>query len=177
MRYLAVFLLGVIIGASMVNLLLSHQQEQLHLTIAELEQELTEANEEVANLKESLDKHSHKVITSIEPVITFNGNKYSEVEKRAATHELKQEIQDILAPLKGQEVDRLNPTLIPAMINGRIIKVNVRQFKLKVTLVLISDKLTVHVEAQELPDSSSSAVSLMEGCPATVAIKPEPIFP
>lgn len=73
--------------------------------------------------------------------------------------------------MKGQNVRRLNPALIPAMIDGRTVKVNGRQFKLKVTLLLISDKVIVHVQAQGLPASvSSSAVSLMAGCPANVAI-------
>ncbi|CEP65994.1 Uncharacterized [Moorella glycerini] len=171
MRYLAIFILGFLLGASLTNLLLARQQEQLHLARTELEQRLAAASEELVQLKENLDRESRQVIVAVEPVITFSGDRPPAVEGRAVTQSLTREIQDILAPLKGQEVRRLNPALVPAMIDGRTVKVNGRQFKLKVTLLLISDKVIVHVQAHGLPaSSSSSAVSLMAGCPATVAI-------
>ncbi|AKX94690.1 hypothetical protein MTHERMOG20_09310 [Moorella thermoacetica] len=171
MRYLAIFILGFLLGASLTNLFLARQQEQLHLARAELEQRLEAAGEELAQLKESLSQRRHQVIVAIEPVITFEGDRPTAVESRAATQAITREVQNILSPLKGQDVQRLNPALIPAMIDGRTIKVNGRQFKLKVTLLLISDKVIVHLQAQGLSSSSSSsATSLMAGCPAMVAI-------
>ncbi|WP_258359546.1 hypothetical protein [Moorella sulfitireducens (nom. illeg.)] len=171
MRYLVVFILGFLLGASLTNLLLARQQEQLHLARSELEQRLATANEELVQLKENLDRESRQVIVAIEPVIAFSGDRPPEVEGRAVTQAISREIQNILAPLKGQEVRRLNPALVPAMIDGRTVKANGRQYKLKVTLLLISDEVIIHVQAQGLSgSSSSSAVSLMAGCPATVAI-------
>lgn len=171
MRYLALFILGLLLGAGLTNLLMARQQEQLHLARSELEQRLVAANEELAQLKENLDRESRLAIVAIEPVIIFSGDRPPAVEGRALTQALSQEVQDILAPLKGQDVRHLNPALVPAMIDGRTVKVNGRQFKLKVTLLLISDKVIVHVQAQGLPASvSSSAVSLMAGWPANVAI-------
>lgn len=155
MRYLAVFVLGFLLGASLTNLLLARQQEQLHLARTELEQRLAATKEELDQLKENLARQSHQVIAAIEPVIAFSGDKPPAVEARAVTQALTREIQDILAPLKGQEVRRLNPALVPAMIDGRIIKVNGRQFKLKVTLLLISDRVIVHVQAQGLPGTET----------------------
>lgn len=172
MRYLSLFILGFLMGACFTNVLLAHQQEQLHLSKAELEQRLTAAREEIAQLKENLAQESYQVIVSIEPVITFKGDKPSSVETRAATQVINRKIQEFLAPLKGQEVRRLNPALVPAMLDGRTVRVNGREFTLKVTLLLVSDRVIVHVEAQGAPVSSSplSAVSLIAGCPATVAI-------
>jgi hypothetical protein len=150
MRYLVVFILGLLLGASLTNVLLARQQEQLFLARTELEQRLADANDEVAQLKESLARQNYQVITAIEPVITFSGDKPPAVEGRAATQALTQEVQAILASLIGQEVRRLNPALIPAMIDGRTVKVNGRQFKLQVTLLLVSDRVIVHVRAQGL---------------------------
>lgn len=155
MRYLAILLLGFLLGAGLTNLYLARQQEQLHLARAELEQRLATAREELTQLKENLARQSYQVITAIEPVITFTGDKPPAVEGRAATQSITREVQEILSPLKGQEVRRLNPALIPGMIDGRTIKVNGRQFKLQVTLVLISDRVIVHLQARSLPGGAA----------------------
>ena len=137
--------------------MLARQQEQLYLNRADLEQRLTTAREEIAQLKESLAQESYQVIVSIEPVITFKGDKPSSVETRAATQDISRKVQEFLAPLKGQEVRRLNPALIPAMVDNRTVKVNGREFTLRVTLLLVSESVIVHVEAQSTPVSSSPA--------------------
>lgn len=184
MRYLAVFLLGLIMGAGLIHLLTARQQEQLYLAYAELEQRLVAVNEELFQLKKNLDQESRLSVVAIEPVITFSGNRPPSVEGRAVTQALSEEIQNILAPLKGEDVRRLNPALIPAMIDGRIVKVNGRQFKLQVTLLLISDKIIVHVQAQGLPASLSSSAgpifilaSIPPILPLSAALKdPQPSF-
>ena len=172
MRYLACFILGFILGACLTNLLLARQQEQLYLSKSALEQHLASAREEIARLKENLAAESYQAIVSIEPVITINGEKISSVEARAATQEISRKVQELLAPLIGQEVRRLNPALIPLMLDNRTVKVDGREFTLKVTLLLVSESVIVHVEAQpsSLSSVSRSDVSLMAGCPATVAI-------
>ena len=109
MRYLACFILGFILGACLTNLLLARQQEQLYLSKSALEQHLASAREEIARLKENLAAESYQAIVSIEPVITINGEKISSVEARAATQEISRKVQELLAPLIGQEVRRLNP--------------------------------------------------------------------
>ncbi|WP_177221356.1 hypothetical protein [Neomoorella thermoacetica] len=151
MWYIAILLLGFLLGAGLANLYLARQQEQLHLARAELEQRLATASEELAQLKESQARQSYQVITAIEPVITFSGDKPPAVEGRAATQAITREVQEILSPLMGQEVRRLNPALIPGMIDGRTMKVNGRQFQLRVTLVLISDRVVIHLQARSLP--------------------------
>lgn len=164
MRFLAFFILGLILGATLTNLLVAHQQEQLYLGMAELEQQLNDTREELKQLKENQDRYSRPVISAIDPVISFKGSKPPSIEGRAATQSITQKVQEFLAPLKGQEVRRLNPALIPAMIDGRVVKVNGRQFLLKVTLLLVSETVIVHVEAQPLAASSpASAVSPAAG--------------
>lgn len=149
MRYLSLLILGFLLGACCTNLLLARQQEQLHLNQAELEQRLATAKEEIAQLKESLAEESYQVVISVEPVITFKGDKPFGMEIRAATQVINQKIQEFLAPLKGQEVRRLNPALIPAMIDNRTVKIHGVEYKLKVTLILVSDSVIVHVEATQ----------------------------
>ncbi|BCV22189.1 hypothetical protein hamaS1_22580 [Moorella sp. Hama-1] len=155
MRYVAILLLGFLLGAGLTNLYLARQQEQLHLARAELEQRLATASEELAQLKESQARQSYQVITAIEPVITFSGDKPPAVEGRAAIQTITRTVQEILSPLMGQEVRRLNPALIPGMIDGRTIKVNGRQFQLRVTLVLVSDRVIVHLQARGLPGNGA----------------------
>ena len=89
------------------------------------------------------------MVISVEPVITFKGDKPFGMEIRAATQVINQKIQEFLAPLKGQEVRRLNPALIPAMIDNRTVKIHGVEYKLKVTLILVSDSVIVHVEATQ----------------------------
>ncbi len=148
MRYLALFILGFLLGAGLTNLLLAHQQDKLYLSKTELEQQLTAAKEEIAQLKESLGQENYQVVVAIEPIITFKDDKSSDIETRTASQTINSKIQEFLAPLKGQEVRHLNPALIPAMLDGRTVKVNGQEYRIKVTLLLISEKVIVHIEAR-----------------------------
>lgn len=147
MRYVAILILGFLLGACYTNLLLARQQEQLFLDKAELQQSLTTSKEEIAQLKESLAEQSYQAVISVEPVVKFKDDKLTGVEARAAAQEISQHIHELLAPLKGQEVRSLNAALVPAMVNNRRVKTNGVEYTLKVSLVLISDTVVVHVEA------------------------------
>ncbi|MDN5347748.1 MAG: hypothetical protein PWP65_1312 [Clostridia bacterium] len=154
LRYLAIFVLGALSGATAINALTAHHLEELILANDNLRQQLQNTAEELVKVKENLAQPSYQVVTAIEAHITFvEGDKLPAVEQQSAALILTREAQKILAPLKGQEVKKLNPILIPAMIDGRLIPVNGRQFRLKADLVLISEKLIIYLQARLVPPS------------------------
>ncbi|MGI9952436.1 hypothetical protein V3F56_08745 [Moorellaceae bacterium AZ2] len=148
-RYLAFFLLGVLTGASAANMWLAQQLDWLHLTNEKLRQQLEAASQELAEIKENVARQHLQVVTAIEPIITFPPNSRPPVlEGQAISLALTKEVQKLMAPLMGQEVSKINLLLVPGLVDDRVVRINGRSFKLKVTLVLISERVVIHVQAQ-----------------------------
>ncbi|GFN22428.1 hypothetical protein [Thermanaeromonas sp. C210] len=148
-RYLAFFLLGVLVGAVAANVRLAQQLDWLHLTSERLRQQLDATACELAEVKEKVAQQHLQVVTAVEPIITFPPNSKPPVlEGQAISLALAKEVQRLMAPLVGQEVSKINLVLVPGLVDDRVVKINGRSFKLKVTLVLISERVVVHVQAQ-----------------------------
>lgn len=149
MRYLALFMLGFLLGACLLNLLLAQQQEQLYLDKTELLQQLNSAELEIARLKENLAEKTDRVVASIEPIIKFKHQVLTGLEARAASQLISGQVQEFLQPLMGQKISTINAALIPNMVAGRRVKTNGTELRLEVELVLISDRLVIYLVAEK----------------------------
>ncbi|HBT47284.1 MAG TPA: hypothetical protein DEA73_05320 [Peptococcaceae bacterium] len=148
-RYVAIFLLGMLVGAMGANLRLARQLDLLHLTNERLRQELDATLRELSEVKEKVARQHLQVVTAVEPIISFPpDSKPPALEGQAISLALAREVQRLMEPLVGQEVSKINLVLVPGLVDDRVVKANGRSFKLKVTLVLISERVVVHVRAQ-----------------------------
>ena len=149
MRCLAALALGFVLGACFFNVLTARQLEELHAQCLDLTEQKKAADDEIAHLKDNLAIESHHAISSVEPRIMLINSKLSAVETRAVTSAIRQMVLEVLAPLKGQEIQNLNPDLIPGMIDGRTVKVDRNEYVLQVTLLVVSDHVLVQVQAEQ----------------------------
>lgn len=152
---IAIFILGLIVGSTATNVLLGHQVDQLFHTNQELEKRLETAESELEVLKKNLASREKKVITSIEPHVSFTKNGFSKYEKETLKLEIGKIVEEMLMPVKGQELNELDYPIIPQVIDQRLIEVDDKVFRLHVKTVVITEKLLIYLEAELKPTNGT----------------------
>ncbi|ADL68268.1 hypothetical protein BFT35_02320 [Thermoanaerobacterium thermosaccharolyticum] len=138
--FVSVFLIGVIIGGSIVNVAngiviekISFERDAYKLNNAAL-------NEKIEKLNESLKNQSYRVVTDIKPYVSNSDSKIRiEVEKY---------INEKLKDIYGKQVEKINPDLIFNIFEGRILSIENKKVSLKVKYIVINTTLEIYVTAQ-----------------------------
>jgi len=146
-RYLAIFILGFLVGGIYVNIRLGEQVDNLSQANSALRNELTDKQSELEQLKENAAKQNVQVVTAIQPTVSLPEDKLNRYEKMSVQLEIEKNIKNWLKSLLGQEVRSLNYLLIPEIIDGREIELENKKYQLKVKIVIITDKIIVYVDA------------------------------
>lgn len=113
LRYiLAIFILGIFIGSTGLNLVVSNKIDNLILTRNELEKEIEQQNQKIEQLEENIREHRNTFITDINIEINSDLNQHKQ-----------QEINDIIYQLlenqMGKEVSEFDPYVIKDIIDDR----------------------------------------------------------
>jgi len=153
-KYFVIFFLGVLVGASLTNMVIGKQIDNLHISNQALQQQLSVSERELQSLKESLDEKKRQIITGIDVKVEFVGEELTSYEESAATLMTEERVEEWLEVIKGQEIDDVDYMLIPKIIDGREIEVDGWKISLKVKLVVISKIIIVYLEAEPIPQSS-----------------------
>lgn len=153
-KYFVIFFLGVLAGASLTNMVIGKQIDNLHISNQALQQQLSVSERELQSLKESLDEKKRQIITGIDVKVEFVGEELTSYEESAATLMTEERVEEWLEVIKGQEIDDVDYMLIPKIIDGREIEVDGWKISLKVKLVVISKIIIVYLEAEPIPQSS-----------------------
>lgn len=147
-RWMAVFVLGMLIGASITNVLIGTQIDNLHISNQALQQQLSVSERELQSLIESQARAKrNQVVTSIRSSVEFKGGKITQFEESAARLMVEKQVDKWLEVIEGQEIDDLDYELIPEIINNRIIEVDGQKMVLKVKMVIVSQTVVVYLEA------------------------------
>ncbi|MCF8012367.1 MAG: hypothetical protein K9L17_11925 [Clostridiales bacterium] len=147
LRLVIIFFLGILLGASLTNMIIGVQIDHLHMSNRSLQQQLSVSERELQSLKESLEEKKKEIITGIETVIKFSGEKLTEYEESSARITIDKQVEEWLKITKGQEIKKLDYMLIPEIIDNREIKIEGRSLGLKVKLVVVTQNLIVYIEA------------------------------
>lgn len=144
---LALLLIGFLSGGVTVNLLVGHQIDVLSLTNQQLQAELRQTREELEEVQANLAARREQVVTGVKAYVTIAAGASSIYEEGSWRLDLAQEVEKILAPLKGQKVAELDYGLIPRLCEGRLVEVQGEIFALKVNLLVVRQNVTVYVTA------------------------------
>ncbi|MTI79453.1 MAG: hypothetical protein FH758_01020 [Firmicutes bacterium] len=149
-RLLSAFIIGVIIGGSMMNMYISKQFEELTAKNRTLENELKSAREDTESLRKQLEKQEQrKIITDIEPRVELvNKDDVPKFEETSVVLDGEKKIIQLLEPLKGQEVKNVDYNLIPRIVSGREFDSEGRRYILEVEVVVITNELRVYATAK-----------------------------
>ncbi|OCL25341.1 hypothetical protein U472_13370 [Orenia metallireducens] len=130
LRLFASFLLGMITGITILNLLVGPQLDQLIFEREELLSEIESQQTTLDKLEESLAEERRKVIQDLT----------IEIENKIDKHikqELKKDIFEILKSLIGRDISKVDGKLLAETLDGRIIIVEKKSYKLNFLWIII----------------------------------------
>lgn len=147
LRYLAAFLLGLILGGTILNTVTGQHLDRLTIENQKLQSKLDQAHQELKGLQASLVSHQRRVITGVEIQVDFAEVEYLTYEKDSLRIALEKKIADLLEPIRGQSINDLDPLVISKIIDGRIVEAEHKRFDLYVKLLTLAEKVEVFVIA------------------------------
>jgi len=165
LRILSVLVLGALLGASAMSVYTSRQIEQLMYSVRVLNAELTAARQEVDELRASLSSERRQVVTGIKVEIEFTDDLTAHQEREAHLA-IEKKVKEWLEPLYGEDLETLNPRMVPRIIDGRDVQVENQHFRLTTRIVFAGEEFLVLVDAAIRPPQERE--------PTTVPIKVPP---
>ncbi|MGI6684565.1 MAG: hypothetical protein ACOX47_03550 [Bacillota bacterium] len=143
------FILGLLLGAALSVVSIGNNVDTLYYENRELELQLESVSKELEEVKSTLSKSKGVVITKISPEIILDESKYTTQEADKIKLVLSKEIVRHYQDLIGTSLKSLEPTLLPGIVNGRIMKVEQRQFKVFVKTMVLSETVYIEIEIEE----------------------------
>ncbi|HUW64575.1 MAG TPA: hypothetical protein VMW83_07740 [Spirochaetia bacterium] len=102
MRLLAAFLVGILVGGAMVNVLLGQQVDRITLVNDSLKDELASKKNELEQLQKNLATSRLQKIMAVEAYVTIaNGKDIPELDKTKGRLMMENTVRDWLQPLLG----------------------------------------------------------------------------
>lgn len=154
----AVFILGVILGASVTGVVIGKQIDHLYVQNLSLENQLTSAEKELLQLRNNNNGHK-RLVSKINTLVNFpEDSGLTEYEKGSIELIVEKKIREWLKTIMGQEIETINYTLVPTIIDNRELEVDGVSIRLKVNLVVISEHILVQLEVITLKEQHDKVV-------------------
>lgn len=145
----AIFIIGVLLGASLTAALIGDQIDSLHMENITLQDSLAAMDEQIQHLQE---KPKKRIIGRIDAKVIFDDDTdFDDFEEGTIQLTVEKSIRECLAAIIGQGVTEVDYLLIPQIIDNREIEINGNRIRLQIKMVVISDIVTVYVNTQAVP--------------------------
>lgn len=139
------FLCGIAVGAlagvAIFSLLVSYRLDRYYQEIRQLELANEEKETRLGRLEESVDKTKY-ILKRIEVSLIYEGD---ELDKIA----LEKSIKDKYCQLLGKEVGSIDADLVAEVVDERIIKLEEREYQLKLKRIILTEVLKIWVEVNQ----------------------------
>ena len=139
---IAIFILGLILGATILNLFVSHQVDQLILENKSLKQNLDNKENQIKKLNKNLKKQKRHLISNIEIILETDLNKHTQ-------QEINKELNKILDSLVGKELSEIDPLLIKDSINQRYIHIEDKAYEINLVYMILKEEFQIYLNASE----------------------------
>jgi hypothetical protein len=147
LRYFAILFLGIVFGSVYVNTQYGKRIDILMLENQNLNSELEASREELQEVKDNLSQKDRREITGIEVYVSIKNGSFNKLERESIQMEISQKVKKMLESLKGRELKNLDYTLIPQILNQRIIEVEGKEFTLETEMLVLDEKIVIHLQA------------------------------
>ncbi len=147
----ALFILGALLGAGLVNAVVGRQIDELMIQTQLLRTRLFELQKETEELREARRRQKYPLVESLEIRVRLREQGFASYELNAIRLAVEKRVSEWLQPLKGRELAGLEWEMIPRIIDGREVTAEGYTFRLQTNLVVISERLVVQVEAIPVP--------------------------
>ncbi|QGU94850.1 hypothetical protein GOM49_06830 [Clostridium bovifaecis] len=149
-RYFTFFILGLfvggILGVILINLLVSYRVDGYIKEIQYLNTVIEEDNARLEKLEEAIHK-KRLLVKEIDVDLKF---KEKDQEDDIARITLQKHIKEKLSGILGKEVDKIDGDILCEIIDKRIMKLDGKEYQLKVNRIMISQEIKFWVEAKEI---------------------------
>ncbi|WP_066635461.1 hypothetical protein [Desulfolucanica intricata] len=155
-RLIAFFILGMFVGGVGINIKIGKHIDELIIVNQNLQEQLTNTEQELQQMYANLENKQSRVVSGIEIHVIFPEVDITKFEKSEVNLKIEHEVRSWLQVIQGEEVEKLNYTLIPQIIDERIVEVDNKKYKLKTKLIVILEKVRVYLEAVEIIEEKTT---------------------
>lgn len=133
-------IIGIIIGAFIIIALVSYRVDRYYEEIQKLNASIEERDEKLKKLEQSINRQ-RLILKDINVILTYEGDEIDKItiEKYAENKYHK---------LLGREVETIDVDIIEDIIDNRIFKVSNKEYRLKVTKIILTDILKIWISAE-----------------------------
>lgn len=137
--------IGGIIGVIVINLLVSYRIDNYIKEIEYLNTTIEDNNIKLEKLQDTIHKNK-LIIKEIEVELKFQDEEDDEIARIALTKHIKEKFNDIL----GEEVDNINGDLLCEILDKRLMRLDGKEYQLRVARVVISQKIKFWIEVKTI---------------------------
>jgi len=134
------FICGFVFGSSAINALVSYRIDAYIEKIKYLESEIEEKNIKLEKYQESINNKKF-ILRSIELNIKLSKINEEEIDLILVEKSIKEKYKELL----GKEVKSIDIDLVAEVIDKRILKIDGKEYQLKVDKILLSDILKLWI--------------------------------
>jgi len=151
----AVFVLGALLGAAFTSLLIGHRVDELFLENRYLHDDLSVADKQIKKLQQSNKPLKSRVISKIKTNVEFDPKaEYTDFEKNNIKLDVERNVRVWLETLLGQNPDTMDCSLVPPIVDNRVLEADNHKLRLKVKLVVVSETIKVYLIVLPIQDSN-----------------------
>lgn len=150
MQKLALVLLGFLVGSAFATVRMGHQIDRLTIIRQEQAEKIAGLEAELEQIRTGFSQHEENVLSSVVVKIEFRDPKPGPLEEDAVRLSLEKQIKELLSNLMGKKIDDLDPTLIPWIVENRLLEAEGYTFKIQAKLLVLTDKIHLTISAQSV---------------------------
>jgi len=136
-------LIGGLIGILAFSCLISYRIDQYHEKINTLEAVIEDKDTRLKKLEETINKKK-LIVKKIEVTLE---NQEDELTGITLQKHIKEKVDKFI----GKEVDKIDADMMWEIIDKRIMKINDKEYRLKVSKLVVSETMHIWVEIQNDP--------------------------
>ncbi len=135
---IVIFILGIIIGATALNIFVSRKIDSLIYEKKELQNSLEDNKKQIEELETNLARQKHNFIRELNINLETELNKHNQ-------QAVKEKIRELLSGIIGKEINLLDPLLLRDIINERYIIIEDNTFQLHLLYMVVQEKLELYI--------------------------------
>ncbi len=144
LRYLFVFLLGVLVGAASLVPLVGGRVEELEVERRRLQLDLDKAQRDLKQLQNAKQSWTNPVVRSVEW-------EWANVDERGLQFKLEERLKPLVQGLVGREVRGLDPVLILGLLRDRTWKIGEKEYRPELKAAVIGEEIYLLLEVRASP--------------------------
>ncbi len=133
--------MGGLIGILSFSTFISYRIDQYHHKIKTLESEIEDKDARLEKLEEVINKRK-LVVKGVEVTLE---NENDEIAKITLQKHIKEKLDKFI----GKEVNKLDGDMLWEVVDKRIMKIKDKEYKLKVSKLMISETIHIWVQVQQ----------------------------